>query len=140
MEPPTRELPSRPISFPIFPPLSTEQIFTPLAVPQTISLPIPQPGGDKLGIKRPKIKPGQVLPLETDFETLNAIRTSRHKIERVNSGATFQPYNQPLTVGQAGLILKPKSGPASISQVAKPSPQTQPAVQFVLLQPQKKGA
>lgn len=48
----------------------------------------------QLGIKIPTIEQDQPLPLETDFATLNSIRLSRAKIERVNTGATFQPYNQ----------------------------------------------
>ena len=64
-----------------------------LSVPQIINPQITQLGRDKIGVKIPITKPGQVLPLETNLETLNAIRKDRYKIERINSGATFQPYN-----------------------------------------------
>lgn len=64
-----------------------------LVTPQLINPQITQLGRNKIGVKIPVTKPGQALPLETNLETLNAIRKFRYKIERVNCGATFQTYN-----------------------------------------------
>ncbi len=127
MEPP--RLPPKTIISPIpgtFP--STGEIFAPLPISQVVNSPTTQLKGNRLGVKIPTIKFGQMLPLETDFKTLNDIRTSRHKIERVNSGATFQPYNKYLTVGQGGLILTPKPGPSSSQTAALGKINLPPAV------------
>nr|QBK91272.1 MAG: hypothetical protein LCPAC202_02460 [Pithovirus LCPAC202] len=70
---------------------SSGKLFSP--VPQISNPQITQLGRVELGIKIPIIKPGQELPLETDFGTLNDIRKARYKTERINSGASFQPYN-----------------------------------------------